>query len=291
MAHRAESGPVTAVVDRSFIDQLAAVWDSITRLGAGLTTDEWHLPTDCPGWTVQDQLAHMTGTESSLAGQPEPDLADSTERPGHVHNDLGAFNEAWVEHFRDFPPEQLLTQFTTVTDRRLRDLRSMSEEQLEEQTASPVGTVPYHEFMRVRVMDCWVHEQDIRTATGRPGGMDNAAAGAAIDRQLQTLGYVVGKKVQPPEGTVVVIHVDGPLQRIRAVQVSDGRARPVAAPGDLTTETKVGVTAEVRTDTETFGRLAAGRWTAEVAEDSGLVRLAGDVQLGRAVLESLATTP
>ena len=163
----------------------------------------------------------------------------------------------------------------------------MSDEQLEEQTASPVGTVPYYEFMRVRVMDCWVHEQDIRTATGRPGGMDNAAAAAAIDRHLQTLGYVVGKRVQPPEGALIVMRVDGPVQRIRAVQVSDGRARPVDASDDLTTR----ATAEIRTDTETFGRLVAGRWTADVASDRGLVRLAGDAQIARAVLESLAITP
>lgn len=280
MAHRADSGSVTEMVDRSFIDHLAEVWDSMARLCAGLIADEWQLPTDCPGWTVKDQLAHVTGTESSLAGQPTPDLAD---RPSHVHNDLGAFNEAWVEHFRDVPAAQLMTQFTTITDQRLRDLRSKSDEELDEQTASPVGTVPYHEFMRVRVMDCWVHEQDIRTATGRPGGMDNSAAGAAIDRQLQTLGYVVGKKVQPPEGAVVLVQLDGPVQRYRAVQISDGRARPVDAPEDVITE--------IRIDTATFARLAAGRWTAEVVSEKGSVRLDGDPQIGHAVLENLATTP
>ena len=35
--------------------------------------------------------------------------------------------------------------------------------------------------MRIRVFDCWLHEQDIRDAVGRPGGEDGPAASVALD--------------------------------------------------------------------------------------------------------------
>ena len=44
------------------IGLLDAVWTSISAVCEGLTDDQWALPTGCPGWTVQDQVAHMIGT-------------------------------------------------------------------------------------------------------------------------------------------------------------------------------------------------------------------------------------
>ena len=37
-------------------------------LARELPEDSADLPTDCPGWTVRDQLAHMVGLEQTFAG-------------------------------------------------------------------------------------------------------------------------------------------------------------------------------------------------------------------------------
>jgi len=39
---------------------------SIHNLCADLTESQFKTPTQCPGWTVQDNLSHMIGTEKSL---------------------------------------------------------------------------------------------------------------------------------------------------------------------------------------------------------------------------------
>jgi hypothetical protein len=43
------------------IDKLAACFASLSDLGSQLNETEWKSPTDCPGWTVQDNLAHLVG--------------------------------------------------------------------------------------------------------------------------------------------------------------------------------------------------------------------------------------
>ena len=47
---------------------------------------------------------------------------------------------------------------------------------------TPAGQDTYGRFMRIRVFDQWMHEQDIRDAVGRPGGEDGPAAEAGARR-------------------------------------------------------------------------------------------------------------
>ena len=67
------------MADRSFIDHLQSEWASIDALGHELTDDDWAHHTDCPGWTVKDQLSHVVGTESMLLGRDGPPVP----RPYH----------------------------------------------------------------------------------------------------------------------------------------------------------------------------------------------------------------
>jgi uncharacterized protein (TIGR03083 family) len=98
------------------------VWGDIASLCDGFTEEQWALPTDCPGWSVQDNVAHMIGTERMLLGeQPDaPPVADAA----HVRNDIGKANEQWIATYRDWNGEKLLDEFRSVTGRRLDVLRA-----------------------------------------------------------------------------------------------------------------------------------------------------------------------
>jgi uncharacterized protein (TIGR03083 family) len=267
--------------DRPVIGQLEATWGSIAEVCRDLSPGEWVRQTDCPGWTVLDQLSHMIGTESTLAGRPAPPAA-----PGglaHVHNPIGEMNEAWVRARRARPPQQVLAEFEQLTAERLTALRSMSEAEFEAATPSPIGAVPYATFMQVRVMDCWVHEQDIRRAVGRPGHLAGPAAETALGRLTSSVGYVVGKRVAPPDGTTVVIELTGPMARTLAIVMRDGRAVSANPTGE--------VTARIEMDTETFTCLACGRWSADQVLREARARFGGDEHLGATVVHNLATMP
>ena len=66
-------------------------------------------PTCLPGWTVRDQLSHLTGTEEMLAGLPTPDV--DVSHLAHLRNDIARANEAWIESRRALPGAEVLTAF------------------------------------------------------------------------------------------------------------------------------------------------------------------------------------
>ena len=112
----------------------------------------------------------------------------------------------------------------------------MGEDDFSAPSWTPIGQADYRRFMQIRVFDCWVHEQDVRDAVGRPGHEDGPVAEQAVDEIVRALGYIVGKKAGAPEGSSVTIELTGPVARSIHVAV-DGRAAvvdrlPGAADGD-----------------------------------------------------------
>ncbi len=260
------------------VDVLDETWTAIGQLGDVLDAAEWELPSECPGWTVRDVLSHMVGTERSLLGETAPDPVST---PAHVHNEVGARNEGWVVALRTQSGPEVLDIFRDVTTRRLEQLRSWPSARFDEVGPSPVGTVPYREFMRVRVMDCWVHEQDMRVATARPGHRDGAAAALAIERLASAMPFIVGKKAGAPEGSAVRFELTGSEPRRLDVVVRGGRAAVDPA-------FESDPTVELRMDLEVFWRLGCGRVAGEAARGAGLVEIRGDTELGERVVDSMA---
>ncbi len=50
--------------DLELVDNMEQVWRSIADLCSPLTEEQWKTPTECPGWSVQDQVSHLAGSES-----------------------------------------------------------------------------------------------------------------------------------------------------------------------------------------------------------------------------------
>ena len=270
---------VTTGTGEPVVAILVEEWQALEGLGGDLTDPEWDLPSECPGWTVRDVLSHLIGIERSLLGDPSPAPLD--ELPPHVANEIGARNEAWVEARRALPGRAVLDEFRDVTARRLADLRTSPSARFDEIGPSPVGQVPYREFMRVRVMDCWVHEQDMRVATGRPGHDSGPAAELSLERLSSAMPFVVGKQAGAPEGSSVRFELRGTMSRRIDVVVRDGRASTVAElEGHPTTVLDMGV--------EAFWRLACGRVDGESARLAGLVVVDGDIELAYRVLDAMA---
>jgi uncharacterized protein (TIGR03083 family) len=251
----------------------------VEALGSALGAEEWEMPTECPGWNVRDVLSHLVGTERSLLGEEQPLLR--VDPPAYVRNPLGEFNEAWVQVRRAMPGEEVLAEFVEVTGRRLAQMRGWPASRFDQLGPSPVGEVPYREAMQLRVMDCWVHEQDIRVTTKRPGHRRGAPAEMALDGIASAMGYVVGKKAAAPAGAAVRFDVTGDPGRSLDIQVRDGR-------GVLVQDLAVEPTAVVKMDQETFWRLGCGRVPGETAVLTGLVRLEGDLSLAGRVVDSMA---
>ena len=184
--------PRTVLDKNEVLTGLFASWDSIESLLDGLGDEQWQTPTSLPGWTVQDVVSHIIGTETMLSGTPTPDI--DIEGREHVHNDIGALNERWVEHLRSESPAAMMAKFREISTRRKAALSSMPIEEWNTVTFTPAGPDSYGRFMRVRVFDCWIHEHDIRDAVGRP----------PADADLEAIARVAARPDLTPDTREVV---------------------------------------------------------------------------------------
>ncbi|MBA2740347.1 MAG: maleylpyruvate isomerase family mycothiol-dependent enzyme [Nocardioidaceae bacterium] len=250
--------------------------DQVLALCRGLTPTEWARPTDLPGWTVHDVVAHLADVETQLA--------DGVLETGTTQREMApAATRGGVEARRDVDPETLLDELAAAVDGRAA---ALAADPPTDPAAHPPGAPAdlgwdWNTLLRNRVIDLWVHEQDIRRAVDAPGGMDSAAAEVTVATFASALPYVLGKKVAPPPGTVVGWAVEGPVPLEVVLRVGDdGRARVLdTAPGAEATW--------LRMDTETFTLLAAGRR----AVDAVPLQVDGDHDLAARVAAEMAVTP
>jgi len=191
--------------NEAVVDHMTQVWVSLVSACETLKPTQWDLPTDCPGWTVRDQVSHLIGIERLLLGDPPPPPLD--EVPEHVSNAFGELNEAWVASRRSVPGPEVLDEFIHTTNRRFESLRAMPKAKFEEVGWSPVGEVPYRQFMETRILDTWAHEQDIRRAVGRPGGRNGVGEATTLDRCARSMPFVaplMPRKIFPPPITIPI---------------------------------------------------------------------------------------
>jgi uncharacterized protein (TIGR03083 family) len=270
---------MTNPANTQLVDLLEHVWRSMAELGATLDEAEWRAPTECPGWTVQDTLVHITAVERHLLDDPLP-AADIPDDLPHVKNAFGRRNERWIESRRSWSGADVLAEFEATVAARLAALRALDDDDFAAESWTPLGEGTVAGLLGLRVMDSWVHEQDMRRALDRPGDLESAAAAHTVDAMLALLPYVVGKKVGAPDGSTLVLSLTGPLVRSVAVTTIGGRSRVLEdVPDDPTTTLTLA--------TSTYERLACGRVDPDEALVAGAVRIDGDVELGAAVVREL----
>ena len=238
------------MIPHDTIDKLALCFASLSELGAQLTEAQWKLPSDCPGWTVQDNLSHIVAYESAESGGAR--TSHQAPKFDYVRNPIGEANENEIDSRRSLTGAQVLSEWNEVAARRLNLLRTADESYFAKEVMTPTGPGTTADFLHIRVLDCWVHEQDMRRAVDIPGHLSGPAAEHTIDRLIRTLPIVVGKRAATPEGESVSITITGAVQRTIYISVTEGRANIVAsAPAKLL--------CEISLDSTVFTALATGR--------------------------------
>jgi uncharacterized protein (TIGR03083 family) len=251
------------------------------QLGDTLDETQWKLPTDCPGWTVQDNLAHIIGIESVIIGLSEPKV-DLAEGLAHVKNELGRSNEVWVESFRAWTGAEVLHEFRVIATSRLNQLRSFTDTDWSAPSWTPVGDGQVRDLIPFRVLDSFVHELDMRRALGKPADFESPGAMLTLDRMRGTLPVIVGARLRPPDGTRLAFTVEGPGGFTAALAMQQGRAEAI---DPLPDPVMSGVDVALRMNADTFVRLVGGR--GELDAVASAVRIDGDPGLGRRALEHM----
>ena len=239
-----------------------------------LSDDDWPKPTDLPGWSVRDVAAHLAHLEAVLAGHD--DEMEMRGPDGQVSSD---YTQLGVDARADRSPADLIEELRAAVEVRSQEFDAALPDP---GTSAPVtpGSIDWtwDVLLRNRAIDAWAHEQDIRRAVGRPGNLDSDGAQVTTHSFAAGMPFVLGKRVAPPAGTSVVWHITGEVPMdIGAVVGDDGRASSDVAEDPTTTLTLT---------SEAFTVLAAGRRGPDEVD----VRIDGDEELGRAVLDAMVLT-
>jgi len=268
------------------VDAYAQSVQSIVDLGRTMRPEDAERPTDCPGWTVLDQIAHVASAEAMVAGEPEPEVDVSAH--AHVRHPFGAVMEKYVESRRGRDAEEVLDELEERLAERLAVYRGDSD-WAEREVPTPFGTRTGRERLAIRVFDIWMHEQDVREALERPGGLDTGAAAHSVAQLFAAFPRIVAKDAAVEPGNAVVLDLTGPTVGRAGARVEEHDGRAVGVPlftGDAEEHPDV-VTTSLTMSTRVAGRLAGGRRD----PDDLPVVVHGDADVARRVLAAMGITP
>jgi uncharacterized protein (TIGR03083 family) len=271
------------------IDALDQTVQSVIDLGFGCREEDFDRPTHCPGWSVKDQISHVVGVEKSFAGiRAEPVVVPDYP---HLRHDAGRDVEREVEARRGRTGRAVVAELADFHPERIASLRE-SPADLETVIGGALGPeTTFGHLLRMRIMDTWVHEQDIRNALDRPGDLDTPAAAVFTEAALRALPRIISRVAGIGPGHAVVIDVTGPVvaragarvitgedERPYGEALFSGHHRPEG-------EEQLDVTS-IHLTTHALTRRAAGRRSTDEIHYS----VTGDEQIARRVLDALVVT-
>jgi uncharacterized protein (TIGR03083 family) len=275
-------------VDAASYDSILALLQDeraelLTLLGA-LDADAWARATGCPGWSVKDIAAHVLGDDYGILARERDGFREAGSPRSGSWDDIVRFvnerNEAWVAAWRRASPRLLVDLLAGSGPALWAHYRSIDPEEL----GAPVswaGDQPAPNWLRVarEYTERWVHQQQLREATGRPGLREGRWVRPLLDTFAHSLPVALGNADASP-GTAVVVAATG----------EGGGRWTVARGGDgwqlVAEPTTERPSAVVTFDVDTLWRL----YTKAIDRDAGRAgaRIEGDEALGERVLSARA---
>jgi uncharacterized protein (TIGR03083 family) len=251
---------------------LEQCYDAVHALTTRMSGEQWRVQSLCPDWDMRDVVTHLGMMERVMTGW----LPASVE-------DLPPLDRArpYSEQAAALDDEAFAAQLAEIFAERRADLTGLTAADPLRPSWTPIGPKTYGGFLEIRIFDFWVHERDITTPLGWPTDDAGPRAEISLGQVEGSIGYIVGKKIGLPDGTSIVFHLTGPINRDIAVAV-DGRAKQV--------DHIANPTVELTTDTVTFIQLASGRIDPQAQIDQGKLTWTGDRELGDRAARNLRFT-
>jgi len=178
--HRIVPGPdadsLASAAYRALLDDLAE-----------LTPDDWSRPTECPGWTVRDMVAHLVGAAQGHASMPvfvRQYAWGARHRKEFGGSGLDAMNHRQIDSLRALPDHELLPLLAELAPKavrgRARRARLLGRAPISlDQSGSWYEGMPTRTTMGelcsvVLTRDVWAHRLDLARALGKAPSLDGS---------------------------------------------------------------------------------------------------------------------
>lgn len=221
IAPRYDTDPII-VIDGPIDDQRDTLVRQRRRMVsqlASLSDDQWRTPSRCDGWTAQDVIAHLSGTNefwqvsmmAGLAGAPTRFL----ER-----FDPKATPAAMVGAMQALTPAETYERFVESTTAMCAVVGALDDDGWATIAEAPPGHVPIRLVAHHALWDAWVHERDILL----PLGVAPAEEG---DEVIACLRYAAAL------GPALTLMSDGDRRGVLAIDASEPTTQIVVDVADV----------------------------------------------------------
>jgi uncharacterized protein (TIGR03083 family) len=196
-----------------------------------LSEAEWHQPSRCAGWSVQDVVTHLHSTNGFWALSIQAGLG------GEPTQYLGAFDPVaspaqLVDQVQGTPVEETMEQLASGTAALAAVVEGLDADDWDVLAEAPPGHLPVRLVADHALWDCWVHERDIALPLGRPVAVEPDEVLTCL-RYAAALGRAFERSTGSCEPSEVVLEVADPDARIVvSAGVDDVRVHDGPAPDD-----------------------------------------------------------
>ena len=143
-------------------DDLAAESAVLRDVLAGLTEEQWRLPTPAEGWSIADQVSHLAYFDDvALRSATDPDAFVAEKAAMDAEG--GVSPDTIAARFRDLSGAEMLAWFDEARGRLLAAFRELD----------PSTRVPWFgpamsaaSSLTARIMETWAHGQDVLDTVG-----------------------------------------------------------------------------------------------------------------------------
>jgi uncharacterized protein (TIGR03083 family) len=194
---------------RAAIDALSADREALLNLCDGLPDADWKLDSGCPGWSVQDVVAHL--------GAGFWVLVDSSALPGTGGLPTERAQDVYVEARRSWSTERVVDDYRNVSATAIEQLTGLDGQDFE----VPLGDLGTYHISLIANAFAFDHYTHIREDLFEPRGPLAGPPPPSDEVRLEaTLDWIAAALPQQNRGViaslggVIEVRLEGPAGRL-----------------------------------------------------------------------------
>jgi uncharacterized protein (TIGR03083 family) len=249
--------------------------------------ESWELPSACAGWWNRDVVAHMGGQDTAAAhllrGDPAEELDAYRTTLGSDHAfTVDGLNAFLVNNRSGLPHRDVLNTWGQAAKATLDYAAALPEEEWRDQRFPwLLGAIAARYLVQSRVVEWWVHGEDIRATTGLGPQIQHWPIFLTVDMGVRMLPWTLGEAGIDLQGASVQIDLEGAGEGSWHWGLGAGESPPPDKKPD----------ALIQGRAPQFALLAAHRLSVDDVLDSGNVVLGGETDVAETVVRHIRAYP
>lgn len=243
----------------------------------------WEQPSASPGWRNRDIVAHLAATDVAaaavLGAEVPAEFEEYVKSTDAGSFDLDGFNRWSVERRASEPFRSVVVEWGRGADLLLARASKISEEDWANRKVNWVaGEIRVAYLLQSRVMEWWLHGEDIRGGADLPPRIEHPPIFAVNDLAIRMIPYALSQAGLSGFG--------GKSVKIELEAAGGGSWHQGLAPGERPAAGKKPECA-IAGRAHAFALVAGRRVPAEEFLADGTIQVVGHVDLGETILEHI----